>query len=765
MKVVKIKVKYLLGILTLVILVSLASTILLPKLLYTSAQVYTAIGQIDKANAIYSRLGLDYPGSPESVKSLYNRCAQQFNRSLNPLDFSSVYSSVSSFGMSQTGMLIKNEDLEKINTEFNKIYKSAKHSMDLDKLKMAVSLNNWFGGKTGASMELMQDTTKSKYKLVAEEAKLYLSVMYMQLGDYSKSRAIIEEINSENTELNSSTSLLSWYMDALENKTQKRRPNILYSTDNRLLVDISLLINDIGLINNKSFNESNNSNNAGKGIIKGRVIMDDQPVKGVIVSLTKVSIFEGGGIGTSSLVDYVTTVSYDGSYSFMNIPEGDYFISVVAPWFILKDATPMFNGTITNNRYIALKANNTAEIDVYFNKPFKVNINHSDAEKLDISWAAYPNAAYYQINTGPIISGTKNSKDFFNATYSEITKETQFTVDIRKYQDTNMRSYGYSGGSTDSKSYIDAQYILGSFFIGGKYGLSVTAYDSKGNVLSTAIAPNYSVIGSSTSLADNLLMERKYTQAIAQYEKQISENPSDTHSIRVLGVLYSVGFVSDGTGKDLNKALQYFSRLNKIIPSGYTRSYLADIYLQLGDTKRSIEIYKEMIEKNDENLIDAEYGLVKAYTYNGQFSKAQEEMTKLINSQMSTYTPAEVYLINILEGEQGAYEQFIDNGYLLDESKQKIRTFANSIPTKQFEGFYTLVNTDGRDEAQKWLNATDTSQYQLYYKALLAMTIADKKEATKQLNVIFQELANIKNGGDTLQVIKTLDRNIRNLLS
>lgn len=765
MKVVKIKVKYLLGILVVVILVSLASTILLPKLLYASAQVYTAIGQVDKANAIYSRLGLDYPGSPESVKSLYNRCAQQFNRSSNPLDFSSVYSSVSSFGMSQTGMLIKNEDLEKINTEFYTIYKSAKHSMELDKLKMAVALNNWFGGQTDAAMDLMQDTSKSEYTQISEEAKLYLSAMYMQLGDYIKSRTIIATIDSDHSEIISSKNLLSWHMDFLQNKTQKRRPNVLYSADNRLLVDMSLLINDISLINDKSFNESNNSNNARKGIIRGKLKMDEQPMKGVIVALTKVSIFEGSGIGTSSVVDYATTVSSDGSYSFSNIPEGDYFISVIAPWFILKDTTPKFNGPITNNRYIDLKVNTSAEVNIDFNKAFKVTQTKSDSEKVDIRWAEYPNAAYYQISTGPISNGTKNSRDFFNATYSEITKKTQFTLNLSKYQDTNMKSYIYSGGSADNKSYIDAQCILGSFFKGGKYGLSVTAYDSKGNVLSTATAPNFSVTGSTPSTADNLLMERKYTQAIEEYEKLISANPLDTHSIRVLGILYSVGYVSDGTGKDLNKALQYFSRLNEIIPSGYTRSYLADIYLQLGDTKKSITIYKGMIEKNDENLIDARYGLVKAYTYNGQFTNALKEMTQLVDSQISTYTPAEVYLINILQGEQDAYEHFIDNGYMLDESKQKIRTFSNSIPTKQFEGFYSLVNTDGRDEAQKWLSNTEASQYQLYYKALLAMTIADKKEATKQLNVIIQELANIKNGGETAQVIKQLDRNIRNLLS
>ncbi len=758
MKVVKIKVKYLLGILVVVILVSLASTILLPKLLYASAQVYTAIGQKDKANAIYSRLGLDYPGSPESVKSLYNRCAQQFNRSSDPLDFSSVYSSISSFGMSQTGMLIKNEDLEKINTEFYKIYKSAKHSLDLDKLKMAVALSNWFGGQTHAAIELMQDTSKSEYNQISEEAKLYLSAMYMQIGDYVKSRTIIATIESEHTEIKNSKTLISWYMDVLENKTQKRRPSIFYSTDKRLLVNMSLLISDI-------YFDQINSNTSGRGNIKGRVTMDEQPMKGVIVALTKVSIFEGSGIGTSSVVDYATTVSSDGSYSFSNIPEGDYFISVIAPWFILKDTTPKFNGTITNNRYIDLKVNTSAEVNIDFKKAFKVTQAKSDTEKVDISWAEYPNAAYYQISTGPIISGNKNSRDFFNATYSEITKKTQFTLNISKYQDTNMKSYIYSGGSADNKSYIDAQSILGSFYKGGKYGLSVTAYDSKGNALSTANAPNFSIKGSTASTADNLLMEGKYTQAIEEYEKLISDNPIDTHSIRVLGVLYGVGYVSDGTGKDLNKALQYFSRLNEVIPSGYTRSYLADIYLQLGDTNKSIIIYKEMIEKNDENLIDARYGLVKAYTYNGQFTNALKEMTQLVDSQISTYMPAEVYLINILQGEHDAYEQFINNSYILDGSKQKIRTFTNSIPKNQFDAFYNLVNTDGRDQAQKWLNSIGASKYQLFYKALLTMTIADKKEATKQLNVVIQELTNIKNGGEAIQVIKQLDRNIRNLLS
>lgn len=98
--------------------------------------------------------------------------------------------------------------------------------------------------------------------------------------------------------------------------------------------------------------------------------------------------------------------------------------------------------------------------------------------------------------------------------------------------------------------------------------------------------PTIFVPGAQYTVADSLLLEQSYDEAIQAYDEALKKNPNDSHALQMLSRLYTLGYKAPyfddekNTGVDITKAIDYTERLLALTSDEeYTQS-LAHLYMQ-----------------------------------------------------------------------------------------------------------------------------------------------------------------------------------------
>jgi tetratricopeptide (TPR) repeat protein len=758
---IRIKVKHILLIIAIVASVLFTGIYFVPRIMYISAVTYQAMGNQEKANAIFRKLELQYPNNQLSVKSLYKRCANQFTTNHSPLSFSEIYASISTFGTSSPGQIIKPEDIDKINGEYMTISKTAHRNEDFKRLEMVVGLMNWFGGNIDKAVELENNARSSDSKVTRDEATLYLAIMNMQLGNLSESSNILENISDKDTDLSyyksiilSSISILKG--EIVKNPSQNNYPDKARNT----LVNIHQPMSNI-------YRHDSFKTNSGKAGLKGYVKASTDKLAGVIIGLCKAEIYENGGIGGSMSLDYMTLAKSDGSFEFKNVYPGKYFIVIEAPWFRIEDSQVYFEGIENNlNRYIELYSNKIQSLSISFNTKFNVRVVDNNNGKVDLSWPSVPGATYYHIAVGPIIKGEVHSNDFFNATFSMSTKDTKYTFDTNKYCDINTDIYSYSSFDDRNVGGIDANPILGAFYQSGEYGISVTAYDTGGQAISSTEPVSTSqaldrikISGVILSEADELLIDHKYEEAISEYKRLITVNPRDTHSIRMLAVLYKIGYLNDGTGRDLTKAKEYYEMLDSISPSSYTSLELGKIYLEKNNLTEAIVYFKKI----EDEYFERNNQLFTAYYFNGSFYDAYKSFMDYKASLSYGYLDPNVLCIQLLRGYFKEVSTIVGSNYYFEEPKA-VEKLLELPPDKKYQDFFKLMKNGNRSDAEAWLQKQKSSDsWRIFYEGILNLSISDKVAAKEAFNKTLRRFGNSQRDTIMIKALSVLARNCRGL--
>lgn len=756
---IRIKVKHLLLIIAIVVSVLVARIYLAPRIMYVSGVTYEAIGDQNKANAMYRKLQIKYPDNQLSVKALYKRCANEFTTNKDALEFSEIYSSISTFGTSSSGQIIKPDDIDKINSEFMTIAKTAEKDEDFRKLEMVVGLMNWFGGNPDKAIELENSASYSDSKAIRDEANIYLSIMQLQMGNLTESEELLNKISDEKTELKYYKSMILNNIGLLKGETENKESIINYPSSRSTLVTINKPIPNI-------FGGISYKNKSGDSGLKGYIRNYNSKFSGIIIGLNKVEIFDGGGIGGSMSPEYITLVKDDGSFELKNISPGKYFVSIEAPWFQIKDLQVVFEGIENNlNQYVELESNKIQSLSISLNKNFEVKALDKDNGKFDLYWTQVPEASYYHIAIGPIIEGSAHSNDYFNATFSLSTKDTKYTLDTNKYRDINSVGYGFSNfGDEGDAGGIDANPIIGAFYQSGEYGISITAYDSRGQAISST-KPNSTgqdltkieVRGAVLSEADNLLIKHKYKEAISEYERLITVNPRDAHSIRMLAVLYNIGYLNDGTGKDINKAIEYYKMLDSISPSSHASLELGNIYLEKNNLTEAISYFKkvedEYFEKNSQ--------LLRAYFYNGDFYEVYRNFIDNRTSLFYGYKDPVIFCMYLLRGEFKEVGTILESDYYFEEPKA-VKKLLEVPVDKQYQEFFEIMKTGNRSDAKEWLLKQKSSDsWRIFYEGILDLSITDKEAAKKYSNDTLKQFGNSEKDEIMSAALSVLAKNCR----
>ncbi len=756
---IRIKVKHLFLIITIVVGVLVSRIYLAPRIMYISGVTYEAIGNQNKANAMFRKLQIKYPDNQLSVKALYKRCANEFTTNKDSLEFSEIYSSISTFGTSSSGQIIRPEDIDKINSEFMTISKYAQEDEDFRKLEMVVGLMNWFGGNPDKAIELEISASNTESKAIRDEVNIYLSIMQLQMGNLTESKELLSKISDEETESKYYKSMILSSISLLKGETENKGSINNYPNSRSILVTINQPIPNV-------YGGNSYNNKSGESRLKGYIRNYNSKLSGIIIGLNKVEAFDGGGIGESMSSEYITLVKNDGSFELKNISPGKYFVSIEAPWFQIKDSQVVFEGIEDNlNRYVELESNKVQSLSISINKNFEVKVLDKDNGKYDLSWTQVSGASYYQIAVGPIIEGSAHSNDFLNTSFSFSTKDTKYTLDTNKYCDINSQFYGFSNfGDEGDVGGIKANPILGAFYQAGEYGISITAYDSRGQAISSTKPTStgqdltkIKVRGAVLSEADNLLIKHKYKEAISEYERLIDVNPSDAHSIRMLAVLYNIGYLSDGTGKDLNKAIEYYKKLDSISPSSYTSLELGNIYLEKNNLAEAISYFKKI----DDEYFERNSQLLKAYFYNGDFYEVYRNFIDNRTSSFYGYKDPVVLCMYLLRGEFKEVGTILESDYYFEEPKA-VKKLLELPPDEQYQEFFEIMKTGNRSDAQVWLlKQKSNDSWGIFYEGILDLSISDKEAAKKSLNKTLKRFGSSEKDETMSKALSALARNCR----
>jgi len=91
--------------------------------------------------------------------------------------------------------------------------------------------------------------------------------------------------------------------------------------------------------------------------------------------------------------------------------------------------------------------------------------------------------------------------------------------------------------------------VLGKFLPGIEYPIVVNAYDENNNLITSSLPlrtyydqiPSITVDGGLTE-GEDMILRKKYPEAIELYESILKENPDDMDALRYLAKIYGIGW-------------------------------------------------------------------------------------------------------------------------------------------------------------------------------------------------------------------------------
>ncbi|KUO50144.1 MAG: hypothetical protein APF76_06705 [Desulfitibacter sp. BRH_c19] len=246
---------------------------------------------------------------------------------------------------------------------------------------------------------------------------------------------------------------------------------------------------------------------------------------------------------------------------------------------------------------------------------------------IDLTWEPYEGAAYYTLELGTYFENGSGSSGYGEKYYSN---STRFNIQELKSIQTGM-SYDEEGPMPQS--------LFGYAMPGGRFFWSVSAHNHDGNVLSSSQGylksqdSDFSFPEEELSEGDKLLLERKYGEAIAAYEKSLEKDTEDIHSMSMLAKLYGISInetIGEYKYSDLDKALEYYHKLYDITGDvGYLDSITGIYYIHKEDFEKALDILKE-IEKEQALNDWQKQQVAKLESHFGNYGPA---LNKLISSE------------------------------------------------------------------------------------------------------------------------------------
>ncbi|MCT4688949.1 carboxypeptidase-like regulatory domain-containing protein [Vallitalea sp.] len=703
MKYIKIKVKYIIIVVCVIIIGYIGIN-------YNSPDMYYLLGNINKgttSNAYYNRLVKEHPQDQKSVLG-------QIRILENILNDHQVFSKV--MVVIQDGFSIVNgdtrvvseESIKDINDTYYTLLEYHRDNDYFDNYTLYTALVNWYAGYNNNALDMLN---KNQFKDKDYESlrNMYLSLMNIELGNFDKALDLIEDYHDE--EYDSYWDIVTNYYNFLSGKMNyggTKHKDYINSKDTKFKIIDSLYETILSSVDIKNKKRANNT-------LQGVIFNDGAGVENMLVFLTSMD-------GVSSQMGFVyrenlvTVTDEKGQYIFHNVPNGNYNVGLCLPWNRIKGHNIEFD---KGYRDIEMKGNNSYKRNINLYSPIKVGIEKIDTNRFQFKVSHdYLDFDYYKVGLS-LINGDEG--DFYNINYFSNTKFRGNTIyfDVDKEKESYFSiGYSSSNGTINVDSLIDALYHSGKYYLKiiGGYDDRDCWIDNYGSYSNVSIA-TIDIDGEEWTEGDKLLIDKKFGEAVLQYDKELKENPDNLHIHKTLAKMYMREWDDndDESNIDYKKALEHLLVMNESIHTPEIKEAIGDCYYNLNDYETAIEYY-------DEDVDNQKYCIAKSYYYLNDYNNAIENYSGLIGSCLNDTVIEKMIGIYLLQDNMKGLKSIMPmytNKYNNADYEPLTNKYIN-MDRSGFKVFYELINNGNIDEAYSFLNNND-SDLARFYKLLFIL--------------------------------------------
>lgn len=213
-----------------------------------------------------------------------------------------------------------------------------------------------------------------------------------------------------------------------------------------------------------------------------------------------------------------------------------------------------------------------------------VNSQVLTGSAVKFTWEAVKGAAYYSL-TATVDSGS------FGTVVRQHISDHQVKIPVEEL----YNSGGFStAGSGDSWLSVSPSSLLGFANPDSKFSWSIDAYDEQGHVItrSNGYRLNEETVGNlpffylksrTLTAADQLVIDKKFEQAITAYRQDYAANPQDSHALKMLIHLMLAKYSDTKDTALEDKAMALLVKLVELRPDANYAFNLADYYLKRSD--------------------------------------------------------------------------------------------------------------------------------------------------------------------------------------
>ena len=708
MRKIKIKVKYLL--LTALIIIA-TSAYVVPKSIYTRAKELEST-DMEASKVLYKRYISMVPFSNKKANAMFKIA----NQIAPHEDVLSMYA-LTQFGSGFSNKMLSSEIVNNALEYYDEIYRNYPDNESYIKSFKRIIDIHIVLGEHDKSKELIQNGLKSTNKEMNFIAQKYNMFYLILEKKYDAANAIGTELIKQKDEnyvgdvyimLGDIYSSDMNFEKAIEyyEKQDKARINIMNNPNAKVKDYEEFTVYNLESRNQDRQGQIRNLNAMkdiykGKSDIHGKVIINGKPFAFAQIYLRDSRFMMLNAFSTGDK-GYPIWTDAEGNYSISNLPKGEYDIEVDIPLILLSNNRTVYQNSNGVNKGIELFENESKEINFNFVPPITIEpkgITQPQDNKIYIKWEKVEGAAYYYVNTTTIDDPINLVGGSFTGAVSGKITDTSYTLNI---DEIDKRSKGLS---TSGDGLVNIQAYLGAFLPGFKVPFSVTAYDKEDNIIgnSSAIQEKYenlniiSIKERELLEGDNLLIDKKPEEALKSYEKHLSANPNDIHTIEVLTRMYKIGIRNDWKnskfeGRDLYKAMELANRSYKLTGNIEEVKYvLNNVYWDSDNIKDYAWAVHQILKLPKEEIKEDEYAdLGSLYLRLKDFNKAEESFNKA--RTMGVEYLYDYPLLNL-------YLEDFDEALILSEN---IKHFMYSGNKGNFiEGLKEIVGVDKSSEDYK----------------------------------------------------------------